>query len=106
MATNSLEEYLKILDAFFCTVYRFRKEDVRDQVFKGIKVLDKEHLEVPNKDDYLAKGTDPDGYFFVILRDKDTKVNNIFSYNDDGGINKSNYLDIQFYKAAFKQQHH
>ncbi len=104
MAVHSSEEFLAILDKYFCTVYRFSKEDVRDTVFNSIKIFGPDGEPRDNKHDYVAIGKDSDGYHFVILRDRDTKENNIFSYGDDGGIIKSNNLDISIFKAAYRAQ--
>lgn len=94
------------MNSYFCTVYRFANQEARDSVYNAIHVFDKEYLEVTNKADYVAKGVDHEGFFFVILRDKVTKEHTVFSYAEDGGIIKRNDLDINIFKQAFNQQHH
>lgn len=99
--------FFEEFDKMKCTVYRFEKQEPRDTVFDSIKMFNKDGTPSPEevKEFHVAKGVDAEGFFFVILRDKDTKENNIFSYAANGGIIKDNTLDISAYKAAYRTQY-
>lgn len=90
------------LDRCHYCVYRFTNKEKRDEIRKSFRVFDKDLKDVPNIDDYIATGTDEQGYYFIINRDKGVEETVVFTYTDDGQVLKNN-VNPKSYSNIFDQ---
>ncbi len=89
-------------DRFHYTVFRFTTREKRDEVRKAFHVFDSNNKPVPNIDDYIATGTDEQGFYFMVQRGRDVEETVVFTYTDDGSILKNN-VNPESYRNIFDQ---
>lgn len=93
---------MSTMDSFHFTCLRFPSKEKRDGVRKTMVVFGSDSKPVPNEDDYIATGTDEEGFYFVMFRDKEQTEDTVFTYLSDGAILKNN-VNPKSYKDIFNQ---